>query len=744
MKRLLLLSMTLLAGLISFTGFAQTELTLEMIYKQRSPIVTQGFGGMKWLKDGNGYSRLEANDETGGMDIIRYDAATGNKNVMIPASKLIVRETGKPLAVSDYIWSPDNKKMLIFTNTQRVWRYATRGDYWVLNLESGELKQLGKSLPVSTLMFAKFSPDNSKVAYVSKNNIYVEDLSSNTIQQITFDGNDYTVNGTFDWVYEEEFDCRDGFRWSPDSRYIAYWQSDTRGTGVFYMINNVDSIYPSLIPLPYPKVGTTNSAVKVGIIPASGGTTQWIPLPGDERNNYIPRMDFIPGSNELMIQQLNRLQNTNKVWIAEAGGSKLENILTDTDKAWVELQNNINWIDKEKFFTMTSERDGWRHLYLVSRDGKTIQPITRGNYDVESVTGIDMDKGYVYFISTLENYTQRDLYRTKLKGDGKPELVSPKEQKGMHSYNMSPTSKWAIHTFNNSTTPPSIDMVAFPKGNSVRTLVDNSGAKKVFDDMGLQYKDFVKVDIGEIVLDAWVMKPRDFDPAKKYPVIVFVYGEPASSTVQDSWSVNLFDQYLLQQGYIIVSIDNRGARVPRGREWRKSIYGKIGILNASDQAKGIVAMGKMFPYFDMTRIGIHGWSGGGSSTLNAMFQYPDIYHTGIAVAFVADQKLYDSIYQERYMGLPATHPEGFIQGSPITHAGKLKGNLLIIHGTGDDNVHYQNCEMLINELVRNGKLFSMLSYPMRSHGISERENTTYHLRMSMVNYFKTHLPAGGR
>jgi dipeptidyl-peptidase-4 len=289
-----------------------------------------------------------------------------------------------------------------------------------------------------------------------------------------------------------------------------------------------------------------------------------------------------------------------------------------------------------------------------------------------------------------------------------------------------------------------IDMVAFPKGNSVRTLVDNSSVKKVHDDMGLQYKEFVKVDIGEIVLDAWMLKPKDFDPTKKYPVIVFVYGEPASSTVQDNWGANLFDQYLLQQGYIIVSIDNRGANVPRGREWRKSIYEKIGILNASDQAKGIVAMGKMFPYFDMTRIGIHGWSGGGSSTLNAMFQYPNIYHTGIAVAFVADQRLYDSIYQERYMGLPSTSPDGFIQGSPITHAGNLKGNLLIIHGTGDDNVHYQNCEMLINELVRHGKLFSMLSYPMRSHGISERENTTYHLRMSMVDYFLTNLPAGGR
>jgi dipeptidyl-peptidase-4 len=545
-------------------------------------------------------------------------------------------------------------------------------------------------------------------------------------------------------VYEEEFGCRDGFRWSPDSKYIAYWQSDTRGTGVFYMINNVDSIYSTLIPLPYPKVGTTNSAVKVGVIPASGGTTQWIPIPGDERNNYLPRMNFIPNSNELMIQQLNRLQNTNKVWIAQIGSDKLDNILTETDEAWVDLHDNIHWVDGEKFFTWTSERDGWRHLYLVSRDGKSIRPVTKGNFDIESVAGIDMAQGFVYFISTMENYTQRDMFRARLKGDGKVELVSPASQKGQHRYSMSPTGKWAIHTFSNSNTPPVIDMVAFPKGNSVRILVDNSNVKKIHDDMGLRYKEFVKADIGEIVLDAWVQKPNGFDPAKKYPVIVSVYGEPAGSTVQDSWGVDMFNQYLLQQGYIIVSIENRGANVPRGREWRKSIYGKIGILNASDQAKGIVALGRMFPYFDMSRVGVYGWSGGGSSTLNAMFQYPDIYHTGVAIAFVADQRLYDSVYQERYMGLPSTHPEGFRQGSPITHAGNLKGNLLLIHGTGDDNVHYQNCEMLINELVRNGRLFSMLSYPMRSHGISERENTTYHLRMSMAHYFEKNLPAGGR
>ena len=729
---------------LSLSGYAQTDLTIEMIYKQRSPIATQALTGVKWLMDGNGYSRLEPNREKGGVDIVRYDASTGQTSIMISSTQLIVEETGKPLPVSDYTWSADNKKMLIFTNTQRVWRYNTRGDYWVLNLENGSLTQLGKNLPTSSLMFAKFSPDNAKAAYVSQNNIYVEELFNHSITQLTFDGDKDVINGTFDWVYEEELNCRDGFRWSPDSKSIAYWRSDTHGTGIFYMINNVDSVYSQIIPFPYPKVGTDNSAVQIGIIPATGGATQWIPIPGDPRNYYLPRMEFIPNSNELMIQQMNRLQNTNSVWVFHIGTQKLQNIFTDTDEAWLDIHDNIYWVDGEKYFTWTGEMNGWRHLYLVSRDGKTVKPITKGNFDVSGIAGVDVSGGYIYFISTMDNYTQRSLYRAKIKGDGEVELVSPADQKGQHRYNMSPSGKWAIHTFSSDQIPPIIDMVSFPTCISQRILIDNSGVKVTFDKMGLQYKEFVKVDIGDIILDAWIQKPKEFDPTKKYPVIVFVYGEPASSTVQDSWSPDLFNQYLLQQGYIMVSIDNRGANVPRGREWRKSIFGKIGIINTSDQAKGILAMGKMFSYFDMTRIGITGWSGGGSSTLNAMFQYPDIYHTGIAVAAVSDQRLYDNIYQERYMGLPSTHPEGFKNGSPITHAAGLKGNLLIVHGTGDDNVHYQSCEMVVNELIRFGKYFSMLSYPMRTHSISERDNTTYHLRMSMAKFWEANLPAGGR
>ena len=299
-------------------------------------------------------------------------------------------------------------------------------------------------------MFAKFSPDGTRVAYVSNNNIYVEDINSGKITQLTSDGSKTIVNGTFDWVYEEEFSCRDGFRWSPDGKYIAYWQSDTEGTGVFDIINNVDSIYPTILHFPYPKAGTANSAVKVGYIPAAGGTTTWIDIPGDPRNNYIPRMDFIPESNELFIQQLNREQNTNKVWIAQIGSATPKNIFTDKDAAWLDTNDNILWLKNNQYFTWESERSGWRHLYRVSRDGKEIVPVTKGDFDYIQPVGTDLQKGLVYFIASPENYTQRYLYSANLFGKGEVKRLSPENQPGQHRYNMSPTGKWAVHTYSNS------------------------------------------------------------------------------------------------------------------------------------------------------------------------------------------------------------------------------------------------------------------------------------------------------
>lgn len=718
---------------------AQEKLALEDIYSNGT-YSQAGFGPVRWMKDSKGYSTLEKRESGQGREIVRYDARTGSRSVVVGAAQLTPPGLQSPLPVADYSWSADNNRLLIFTNTRKVWRYHTRGDYWVLDLPSGKLSQLGSSLEESTLMFAKFSPDGSRVAYVSKQNIYVEDILSGKITQLTHDGGDNIINGTFDWVYEEELDCRDGFRWSPDGRHIAYWHSDTKAIGTFYLIDNIDSIYSVPIPLPYPKVGTTLSAVKIGVVSATGGSTKWFDIPGDPANNYLARMDFIPGSNEVMIQQLNRLQNTNTVWVGDIRTLALRNILTETDAAFLDLHDNIQWLDGEKYFTWTSERDGWLRLYRVSRDGREIRPVTPDNFDVISVNCIDAKGGYVYYIASPENYTERYLYRSRLDGRGGAERVSPPRMAGQHAYQMSADAKWAIHTYQNSTTPPRIALVDLAARRELRVLEDNKLLKDKYDRLQLRPKEFFRVDIGDVELDAWMIRPPDFDPAKKYPLLFYVYGEPAGATVQNNWSGgDLWHQYLAGRQYIVVSIDNRGTKTPRGRDWRKSIYRQIGILAAADQSKAAKAIFQKFDFIDTSRVGIWGWSGGGQMTLNCMFRYPDIYKTGLALAFVSDQRLYDATYQERYMGLPSGNPEGYHNGSPINFAGNLQGKLMIIHGTADDNVHYQSFEMLVNELIRKNKLFSMMSYPMRSHSISERENTSLHLRRTMARFLEENL-----
>lgn len=736
----LLVSLLLLTVADATAQGSGGELTLEDIYKNNT-YSQKGFGPVRWMRDNVGYSTLEKRANGAGTDIVKYDAKSGQRSVIVPAEKLIPEGKSAPLAIADYEWSEDNSKLLVFTNTRKVWRYHTRGDYWVLDLNSGKLQQLGKSFPATTLMFAKFSPDGTRVGYVSELNIYVESLADGRIVPLTTDGGGNIINGTFDWVYEEELNCRDGFRWSPDGEHIAYWRSDTEGVGTFYMINNVDSIYSKPIPMPYPKVGTVLSAVKVGVVSATGGPTRWFDIPGDPRNNYLARMDFIPRSREVMIQQLNRPQNQNKVWIGDIGTMEITNILTEKDDAFLDVHDDIRWLDNERYFTWSSERDGWMHLYKVSRDGKSVQPITKGEFDVININCIDPSGGYVYYIASPDNFTQRYLYRSRLNGKGKPERITPVASAGQHAYQISANARWAIHTFQNTETPPVYSLISLPDHKQVRVLEDNAELKRKYDQLGLGKKEFVKVDIGDDVLDAWMIKPRQFDSSRKYPLLFYVYGEPAGATVQDNWAGgDLWHRYMAEQGYVVMSVDNRGTKTPRGRAWRKSIYKQIGILASADQNKAAKTILSTYDFLDPARVGMWGWSGGGQMTLNGMFRYPDTYKAGLALAFVSDQRLYDATYQERYMGLLEDNQRGYRDGSPINFAKNLKGDLMIIHGTADDNVHYQSFEMLVNELIRHNKLFSMMSYPMRAHGINEGENTSYHLRRTMEQFWKSKLP----
>ena len=753
-------------GLILFCAVAvypqqpvtQTDsalLTLDNIFSYRA----KSLNALKWQDDGKGYLVLEPAGKGEAQDIVRYDIATGQRTVLVGADKLVPAGASTPLVVEEFDVSPDTAKLLLFTNTERVWRSNTRGDYWVIDLAGGKLRKLGGNAPSSSLMFAKFSPDSSRVGYVRGNNIYVENLADANITPITTDGTFHLINGTFDWVYEEELFCRDGWRWSPDGKLIAYWQLNSEGVKEFKLINDTAGLYPVVTTFPYPKAGETNSAARVGVISATGGTTTWFDVPGDPRNNYLPRMEWTENSNEVTIQQLNRLQNTDTVMIGDARSGKVRTMLVEKDEAWLDMgffdvdwdrrglaRGDVEWIDGGKRFLWASERNGWHHVYSIARNGKDARDITPGNFDVISVSMVDAGKGWLYFDASPENPTQRYLFRTRLDGTGKAERISPANQPGINNYDISPAGDLAIHTYSTFKLPPVIEVVRLPHQATVRTLIDNQELKDRLAKLKQGPREFFRVDIGDgVQLDGWMIKPPDFDASRRYPVLFYVYGEPAGQTVLDQWQGFNFMWHLMlaQQGYVVMSVDNRGTPAPRGRAWRKSIYRKMGIVNSQDQASAVRAIDK-WPFVDPTRIAIWGWSGGGSSTLNAMFRYPDLYRTGMSVAPVPDVRLYDTIYQERYCALPQDHPDEYKQSSPVTFANQLKGNLLVVHGSGDDNVHYQGTEELINALVAGNKEFRMMVYPNRSHGIYEGAGTRRHLFTLLTSFLHEKLPAGPR
>jgi dipeptidyl-peptidase 4 len=711
--------------------------------------LAQGYQNRQWLKSGDTYVQAEQGQ------LVKHklpDDATEiflNKMALVPAGQT------EPLKIRSFDLSADEQKVLLYTNTKKVWRYDTRGDYWVYDLQKKTLRQVGAGRPESSLMFAKFSPDGNKVAYVSENNIYVDDLQSGDQKQLTKDGSRKLINGTFDWAYEEEFSARDGFRWSPDSKKIAYWQLDARQVKDYIMFDMLDGVYAKVIPVEYPVAGEAPSPYKIGVVGIDNAVTRWMEIPGDPKNTYLPRMEWASNANELIMQQLNRKQNESTLYLSNADNGKTKQIYTEKDKAWIDIlpswdgtynYGGWDWLNGGKEFLWASEKDGWRHLYRVSRDGKKEHLITKGNYDVMEIAGIDEKGGYVYFLASPDNATQQYLYRTRLNGKGKAERLTPGSQPGTHNYSLSPNTKFAQHRFSNHYTKPVSEWVALPdhKAFGGESAVQKALASA---DKAANRVEFIKVKAADgVEMDAWMAKPANFDPKKKYPILFYVYSEPASQTVTDTYGAGmnfLYNGDMAEDGYIYVSVDNRGTPAPKGRDWRKSIYRKVGQLNISDQAAAARELLKL-PYVDASRVAVWGWSGGGSATLNLMFQHPDIYKTGISVAAVANQLTYDNIYQERYMGLPQENREDFVKGSPITYAKNLEGNLLYIHGTGDDNVHYNNAEQLVNELIKYNKHFQFMPYPNRSHSISEGEGTSEHLSTLFTNYLKQFCPPGGR
>ena len=709
-----------------------------------------------WNEEETGYYSIKENN-------IMLISTEGEKDQLILSSS----EVGD-IKIESFLFSQNKNKILLFTKSVKVWRYNTRGDYWVYDFKTKQGKKVGKSMPDSSLMFAKFSPNEKFVAFVSKEksdknirnsstsvNIYIENLEDNSIKKLTSsNGTEKLINGTFDWVYEEEFGCRDGFIFNESGNKIAFWQIDANQVRDFYMINNTDSIYSYTIPVEYPKVGEDLTPAKIGVINLDNGEIQWMNIPGESHKYYLPRMTWIPGRDELMIQQLNRKQNHSKIFVANSDTGESKLLMEEKDDAWVDLRSSwpyqvqAGWkfINGGKEFLYTTEKDGWSHIYRFNIKKQTEYLVTKGNYDVVKPLAYDEKSDEVYFIASPNQPTERYLYKTSAKGKGNLKRITPEILEGSHNYQISTKAKYAFHSFSNYYTRPMQAVVSLPDHrfiNEDQNMI-NKFDKKKKNDHPLEFFQITTVD--DVTMEGWIVKPKDMDKNKKYPVLFYFYSEPAGQTGVNRYGAGnngLYDGNLAEDGYVYVTFDGRGTPSPKGRAWRKAIYRQIGRVNVRDMAMGAKAVFDKYNFIDTSRVAVHGWSGGGTATLNCLFQYPEIFHTGIAVAAVANQLTYDNIYQERYMGDPKESYQDYVDGSPIKYAKNLEGNLLYIHGTGDDNVHYQNAEMLANELIKHKKVFYMLSYPNRSHGI--REDGAYpHVRLMFTDFLRKNCPPGGR
>ncbi|MDO4585980.1 MAG: DPP IV N-terminal domain-containing protein [Planctomycetia bacterium] len=768
---------------------SESTLTVERIYGSND-FLAAGLS-VHWAKTGNKYSKLVASkDECGGTDIIWEDPISGQTTILVHASELVptIRDENgkirneKPISIAHYDFSNDWSQFLIYTNTKKVWRTHSRGDYWILDKTRNIFRKLGgEEAPESTLQFAKLSPNGQYIAYVRENNLYVEEISTGNIIPLTTDGNDDIINGTFDWVYEEEFEIQDGFRWSPDSKSIAFWRLDTTNEPTFTMIDQVNHFYPKTISFKYPRVGCQNALVQIGIVDVPQTDFQDIKtLPkakfvafDDPNEFYIPRMDW-KSSQGPTLQKMPRAQNRCELLLINPKTMKPTILLSETDSAWVSVYDPI-WLADNNRFIWISERDGFRRFYLTSlSEPNHFVAISPEKMDIIDFVAFDYEKTDsnissqsnnssqqsietgLYFYASPENATERFLFRIDLDGSQFAKVSgASSSESGFHQWQISADSSLAVHNWSSLGVPPSFELVQLDKSNAtqIRLIEENNELKEKLEQEKLGKTGFLSFEIedeetGETFeIDGFYILPPDWnenDPNQKYPLLIYVYGEPAGQTVQNSWggATYLFHQMLSKRGCIVVSFDNRGTPLPKGRLWRKVIHKKIGQIGRQDQAAALRKLLQNWEFsskIDADRIGIWGWSAGGTSTLNLLFNYPDLYKVGIAVAPVPDFRYYDTIYQERYTGLIDESPQSYQNGSPYSFAQNLQGKLLLIHGTGDDNCHYQSFERLVDKLIKYGKSFDLMSYAFRSHRISEGEGTTLHLRNLMLRFWETNL-----
>ena len=700
--------------------------------------------GLAWNKDGDNYTISENGS------IVQVELPWLKKTTVVDGAKLIPDGKDKPLRFSDYQFSDDQQKVLLFTEPRREY-HNTFSNCWVYDRKTGQLFQVAKGLKPSSLLNARFSPDGLKLAFVYENNIYTEDISSHKTTQLTKDGTDRKLNGWFDYVYSEELFCEDGIRWSPDSKQIAFWQMDLSKEKTFYLINNTDSNYSRPIPLIFSKPGEPIAEARIGIVTVDIKKIKWINVPGDPGTHYIPRMEWTPDGKSLILQQLNRSQNESKIMLCDAASGSANTIYTETDDAWIDVKGfwmfgntDWDWTGNGNDFIWASEKDGWRHLYKITLEGKETL-LTTGNYDVIRISGWDKENNWLYFIASPDNATQRYLYRTQLNGQGNSERLTPADMPGTHSYLLSPGGKWAQHNFSSHSQRNLSEWISLPDHKPLNEN-ESIAKKRQPDPSAANIKFFTVTTADGVIMDGWMARPANFDSTKKYPLIFTVYSEPFATTVNDNYSAGkggFFNGKMVDSGYIYISVEGRGAPAPKGRAWRKAIYRNLGWINANDQAAAAKEIVK-WPFIDPDRVAVYGSSGGGSTTMQLLFRFPEIYKTGIATAGVPSHFVYNNIYQERYLGLLPENREVYTKCSPITYAKNLQGHLLIIHGTGDHNVHYAGEEMLLNELIKYNKQFVFMPYPNRTHGVFEGEGTVKHRAALATDFLKQWCPAGPR
>ena len=686
----------------------------------------QGVSGLESMNDGIHYTTLTKAD--GPNTIEKFSFKTGESQGVITSAKAISQASGKEFSFDSYSFSSDEKKVMLATQTEQIYRHSTRSAFYVFDLESETLTALAEGKQ----RYATFNPAGTQVAYVSGNNLFVFDLASGETTQITTDGeDDKIINGATDWVYEEEFAFDKAFFWAPDGKSIAFYRFDESEVPTFSMDIYGTTLYPQQDVFKYPKAGEKNAVVSAHIYRMGSGVMEVKGLPAYE---YIPRIKWTQDPNKVIVYTTNRHQNElilNSV-NAKTGESKV--LYKETDEAYVDVTDDIRFL-RDGSFIWTSEKDGYNHIYLISAKGEVKKQITKGEWDVTKFYGIDQDEKTLYYQSAEEKACDRNVYSISIKGRGKENLT---EKAGWNEATFSTTFDYFINNHSAAGVPNYVSLNN-NEGDEIRVLQDNARLVKSLENYQLSKKEFFDLETEEgIVLKAWMIKPANFDASVKHPVLMFVYGGPGSQTVENQYDGfnDMYYQTLVDQGYIIVSVDNRGTGA-RGRDFKKVTYKELGKYEVEDQIAAAKYLGSL-DYIDATRIGIWGWSYGGYMSSLCITKGADVFKAAIAVAPVTNWRFYDSVYTERYMQTPQENASGYDQNSPINHVKLLKGKYLLVHGSADDNVHVQNTMRMVEALVQSNKQFDMFIYPDKNHGIYGGA-TRYHLYNKMTNYLLENL-----